>query len=138
MGTYLGDVHKNINKVVINFPGDIEPAAWLSLLTNQNFISVINGVDILVASHHGKESGSCGDVFQYFTPSLAVISDGRFVDTSATSRYSEKSNGWTIHHRDNSRTSEKRKCVTTRSDGHIDIEIGKNDNSKTYISVTVD
>ena len=119
-------------------PGDIEPAAWRSLLKDQSFISAISGVDILIASHHGRESGFCSDIFQYFTPKLNVISDGRFVDASATSRYSEKASGWTIHHRDNSKQSEKRKCITTRNDGHIDIEIGKNSNDKTYISVTVD
>jgi len=122
----------------ILFPGDIEPAAWRSLLEKQDFLSAITGVDILIASHHGRESGVYSDIFQYFTPKLTVISDGRFVDTSATSRYSEKSSGWTIHHRDKSKASEKRNCVTTRNDGHIDIEIGKNDNGKTYISVTVD
>jgi beta-lactamase superfamily II metal-dependent hydrolase len=122
----------------ILFPGDIEPAAWLSLLKNQGFISAISEVDILIASHHGRESGFCSDIYQHFTPKLTVISDGRFVDTSATSRYSEKSSGWTIHHRDNSKASEKRNCITTRNDGHIDIEIGKNGNGKTYISVTVD
>lgn len=120
------------------FPGDIEPAAWRSLLEKQEFISAITGVDILIASHHGRESGFCSDIFQYFTPKLTVISDGRFVDTSATSRYSEKASGWTIHHRDNSKPNEKRKCITTRNDGHIDIEIGKNSNGKTYISITVD
>lgn len=122
----------------ILFPGDIETAAWRSLLQNQSFISALNGVDILIASHHGRESGYFGDIFQYFTPKLTVISDGRFVDTSATSRYSEKSEGWTIHHRDNSKSSEERKCITTRNDGHIDIEIRKNDNGRTDILVTVD
>ena len=109
----------------ILFPGDIETAAWRSLLQNQRLISALNGVDILIASHHGRESGYFGDIFQYFTRNSTVISDGRFIDTSATSRYSEKSEGWTIRHRDNSKPSEEKKCVTTRNDGHIDIEIGK-------------
>jgi hypothetical protein len=30
---------------------------------------------------------------------LTIISDGRFVDTSATDRYSKISNGWTVHKR---------------------------------------
>lgn len=122
----------------ILFPGDIEPAAWRLLLQRQDFISTIAGVDILIASHHGRNSGYCADIFQHFTPKLTVISDGRFVDTSATSRYSAVSSGWTIHHRDKSKVSEKRNCVTTRNDGHIDIEIGKNGNGNTYISVTTD
>ncbi len=122
----------------IIFPGDIESPTWASLLQRRDFVMAISEADILIASHHGREAGFHSDLFKDFKPKLTIISDGRFRDTSATARYSGVSTGWTIHHRDQSLNSEERKCITTRNDGHIDIEISKNDNSKTYISVTVD
>jgi competence protein ComEC len=122
----------------IIFPGDIESPAWSCFLERRDFVMAISNADILIASHHGREAGFYGDLFEIFKPKLTLISDGRFRDTSATARYNAVSTGWTIHHRDRSKNSEERNCITTRQDGHIDIEIGKNDNGKTYLSVTVD
>lgn len=119
------------------FPGDIEPPAWRALLERDDFISAIEEVDILVASHHGRDSGFCNDVFAHFTPKLTIISDGRFCDTSATSRYVQKTSGWSVSHRNNG-NRDTRKCVTTRNDGVIVVEVGKADTGNTYIGVTVD
>ena len=59
----------------ILFPGDLEKAGWLALLQRQDFVSELMGTDVLVASHHGRESGYCPQIFDYFTPSAVVISD---------------------------------------------------------------
>ncbi|KKM25835.1 hypothetical protein LCGC14_1590960 [marine sediment metagenome] len=120
------------------FPGDIEAPAWEALLQQENFVEAIAGVDILVASHHGRESGYYTDLFDHFTPKLTIISDGRFNDTSATSRYTDKSSGWKVNHRDESNESETRYCISTRNDGHIDIEVGESQNNSTYLTVTID
>lgn len=122
----------------IIFPGDIESPAWTALLQRKDFAMAISGADILIAPHHGRESGFYNDLFKILKPKLTIISDGRFCDTSATSRYSAVSTGWTIHHRDTSKASETRKCITTRQDGHIDIKAGKNSDGRTFLSVTVD
>lgn len=59
----------------ILFPGDLEKAGWRALLQRPDFCAELRGTDILVASHHGRESGYCADIFDYFTPSAVVISD---------------------------------------------------------------
>lgn len=57
------------------FPGDLEKDGWRALLQRADFRSELAGTDVLMASHHGRESGYCEDIFKYFTPSCVVISD---------------------------------------------------------------
>ncbi len=115
-------------------PGDNECASWNELLRNRDFVSSIEGTDVLVASHHGRESGFSPDLLKYISPRLTVISDGRFCDTSATGRYSCHSQGCTVSRRKDS-TTPTRRCVTTRNDGVIVVKFGE---AKGDISVTID
>lgn len=121
-------------------PGDNEPPSWRELLKDSQFMSSAKGVDVFVASHHGRESGYCCDLFDEAQgikkPRLCAISDGRVQDVTATTRYSYHARGWTVHS-SGGRPSGERYCVTTRSDGHIDIKIGRDNNDgKTFLSVT--
>lgn len=110
-------------KMVI--PGDNEGPSWRELLGDQRFRAAVNAADVFLAPHHGRDAGYCGDLLQAMgKPRLVVISDGRFGDTSATSRYSAQASGWTVF--DPAGKSELRKCVTTRSDGHITVRFGWN------------
>ena len=59
----------------ILFPGDLEKASWKLLLCNPAFVAELTNTDVLVASHHGRETGFCEDIFNYFNPQLVVISD---------------------------------------------------------------
>jgi len=122
------------SKIII--PGDNEPASWKELIGISSFRSAISNTDILIAPHHGRDSGFCVDLFEYFKPRLTVISDGRFSDTSATDRYAAVTKGWTVHRRGGG--DAQRKCVTTRNDGVIEVDLGKNTDGKPFISVTVD
>ncbi len=108
------------SKILI--PGDNEPVSWKELLQRNDFISAIRNTDILVAPHHGRESGFCNELFDYISPELTVISDGRFCDTSATGRYANKTKGCTVCRRHGG--TAERKCVTTRNDGVVLIEVG--------------
>lgn len=125
--------------VTILIPGDNEPASWRELLEDRSFVRAIQGTDVLIASHHGRESGYCSELFDsmYRQPKLVVISDGRFCDTSATSRYCSKVTGWTVF--DPSGDNETRYCLTTRKDGHVTIRCGWNllsPGSPNYLGVT--
>lgn len=122
------------SKIVIT--GDNECASWNELLNDEAFKTSTKGTDILLASHHGRESGYSEALFEHISPYLTIVSDGAETDTSATDRYSTKSRGWTVHKRDG--TSDVRKCLTTRNDGVIVVEFGINTNSKPYISVSID
>ena len=79
------------SKILI--PGDNEPPSWEELLENKEFIEAIKWTDILVAPHHGRESGYYKELFNYIQPNLIIISDSPGTDTSANSRYSNHANG---------------------------------------------
>lgn len=117
------------SKILI--PGDNEPVSWKELLQRNDFRSAIKNTNILVAPHHGRDSGFCNELFDYISPDLTIISDGRLCDTSATERYANKTNGCTVCRR-NGGTAERR-CVTTRNDGVVSIEVGPS-----YRKVTID
>ena len=121
-------------KIII--PGDNEPDSWKELLSINKFIQAIKNADILVASHHGKDSGYCSELFEHFTPKLVVVSDGRFCDTSAADRYSAVASGWKVHSR--SSKDQIRKCLSTRTDGVIVISIAMDNTSSPVLSVTID
>jgi competence protein ComEC len=124
------------SKILIS--GDNEPPSWKELLTKDDFRDAIKDVDIFLASHHGRESGYCGEIFNYFKPRLTIISDGRFCDTSATDRYSKMTQGWTVYHRKNGQR-EERKCITTRNDGVIVVKVGYISTSgNPFLNVTID
>ena len=107
--------------VKVLIPGDNESASWEELLNRDDFVAAITGTHVLVASHHGRESGFHSPLFDHFTPTITLISDGRTVDTSATSRYTNVTKGWSVRRKNG--TSQDRKCVTTRNDGTIDVTI---------------
>lgn len=115
-------------------PGDNEPASWRELLEQTDFGSVISDAELLLAPHHGRDSGFCSDIFDDFNPLLTIISDGRFCDTSATARYGRITQGWNVRRRGGDIV--ERKCVTTRNDGVIVVKIGTDYDG--YIEVTID
>ena len=102
-------------------PGDNESPSWKELLGRKDFVSAIQSTHVLVAPHHGRESGFHAPLFERITPMLTIISDGRVVDTSATSRYSAACKGWVVTRRNGPRT--ERKSVTTRNDGAIEVVV---------------
>jgi len=116
-------------------PGDNESASWDVLLEMPEFRSAIKGTDILLAPHHGRNSGFSENLFEHISPYLVIVSDGCFCDTSATTRYSKKARGWKVQKRNGG--TENRKCLTTRKDGVIVTKFGKNLNDKPFMEVTI-
>lgn len=121
------------SKIII--PGDNESPSWEKLLDDDEFLEVISDADILLAPHHGRKSGFCSKLFDYFTPKLTIISDGRFCDTSATDRYSKVSSGWKVHCEKEKK--EKRYCLTTRKDGVVLTKLGYNLDGTPFIEVKI-
>lgn len=120
-------------KVVI--PGDNEACSFDELMQRETFKTAIKNADILLAPHHGRETGFNNDFVNLVNPRLTVVSDGRFCDTSANGRYSQKSRGWTVHKGNG--TSSERKCLTTNSDGEVFIKFGYNDDMSRFLSVSI-
>ncbi len=116
-------------------PGDNEPASWNELLEDNAFVTAIAGTDVLLAPHHGRDSGFSDALFEHISPRLVVVSDGRFSDTSATDRYSKKASGWTCHKRGGG--TEERKCITTRNDGVIVVKFGRGADQRPFIEAII-
>ena len=103
------------------FPGDMECEGWRHMLaTCPQFRPVVAGVEVLIASHHGRQSGIYQEMFSLYScaPKLVVISDDykQYGTQETTEFYSSKAIGiWGF------RTAlGVRKVLTTRSDGPID------------------
>lgn len=101
----------------ILFPGDVERAGWQAHLRNPNFVQELRTTTILVASHHGRESGYCEEVFDYCRPKAIVMSDKSVVhDTQETgNKYRSKTEGGVR----TTNNADTRFLLTTRSDGDI-------------------
>ena len=122
--------------VKILSPGDNEPPSWEELLADVAFREAIRNTHVLVAPHHGRESGFHPGLFDHISPLLTIISDGRTVDTSATGRYSTRSEGWNVLKRNGG--YENRKCLTTRNDGVIEAVISPNQRGMGSLDVVAD
>jgi beta-lactamase superfamily II metal-dependent hydrolase len=100
------------------FPGDLEEAGWLALLQRESFRSELRGTDILIASHHGRESGQCAEIFNYFKPHAVVFSDKSIQhDTQYTAAWYRQRT--TDHGLQVATTGRWRHVLTTRRDGTI-------------------
>ena len=112
----------------IAFTGDLEVEGWESLLQSPGFISDLSATRVFVASHHGRESGYCAEVFEYCFPDIVVISDKEIVYDTQEHDYTRHARGivW-------NGGPEKRFVLTTRNDGPIRL---KKEFGRTY-QVTV-
>lgn len=110
---------------VICIPGDLEEKGWNALLANHPEVKVwLKKTVLFIASHHGRENGYHAPVFYHCSPECIVISDKTIVhdtqkDMSSIYAQHIKGDGITMH----GQVSPKRKILTTRSDGHIWIQL---------------
>ena len=123
--------------IKILIPGDNESDSWEELLRDPKFRGAIHNTHVLVASHHGRDSGYYGKLFDCFQPTITIISDGPVVGTSVTSKYDNHTKGWKVFHRSTEKY-EKRKCVTTRKDGDIKLTLEPTNMRKTSMRVEID
>lgn len=109
--------------------GDNESESFENLMAQSDFRDAVKDAWVLVAPHHGRESGYYEDFVNLVNPYITVISDTNKGETSAVSKYSSKSKGWNVYNALNG-NSEQRKCLTTRNDGNIEIQFGETDDPK--------
>ncbi len=109
------------------FTGDMEIAGWKQILSNFALRSALAETDVFFASHHGRESGCCEEVFHHCRPTFVVISDKSkgFQSQETTDWYRTRSDGGYVNW-----SNKLRNVLTTRSDGnlvfHIDPASGYN------------
>jgi beta-lactamase superfamily II metal-dependent hydrolase len=110
-----------INGVGFLFPGDLETNGWLALLQRDaRFREVMSQIQVLVASHHGRENGICAEIFDDHgcKPYWVVVSDkGYMFDTQKTVPF-YKSRAIGARFRDQDRW-----VLTTRNDGAIRFDL---------------
>lgn len=103
------------------FPGDMEQAGFKNMLeTNARFRTVVPMVDVLIASHHGRDSGLFKPMFEQYgcSPKLTVISDDvkQHQTQETTTYYGTRTLGMWFS---GVFGTKLRKVLTTRSDGEI-------------------
>jgi len=101
----------------IIFPGDLEEAGWIELLKDASFRANLAKTNIFIASHHGRTTGYCAEVFKYCHPDIVLISDKEITHDTQEQDYSAHASGilW-------NQGPEKRFVLTTRKDGMITIK----------------
>lgn len=102
------------------FPGDMEYDGFEHLLaTNMRFRKIVPTIDVLIASHHGRENGICESMFDEYLcrPKLVIISDDykQYNTQETTNYYAGKTSGI----RNFRGIGNTRKVLTTRRDGEI-------------------
>lgn len=101
--------------VRVVFPGDLERAGWLALLGDAIFRHRLSRVNVFVASHHGRESGYCHEVFDVCKPEIIVVSDMSVQFGSQETNYAKHASGVTWD------DGSIRRVLSTRRDGHITV-----------------
>jgi beta-lactamase superfamily II metal-dependent hydrolase len=108
--------------VTFLFPGDLEREGWLALLERPDFCARLSEVNVLMASHHGRQNGYCEEVFTFCRPQTVVISDKPIVhDTQLTLpdyRAVVRDDGVIVRN-----TMKRRHVLTTRRDGWIQFDV---------------
>jgi len=108
----------------ILFGGDLEEAGWERLLEVRHFRDRLHLVKVFVASHHGRENGLSGGLFNLMRPDIVVISDEeiRYQTQNTTPWYRNRVRG--IFAGTDSLGSHRYRWVyTTRSDGTVHIDV---------------
>ncbi|TAJ36859.1 MAG: hypothetical protein EPO55_20250 [Reyranella sp.] len=101
------------------FPGDLETAGWRALLRNPSFVRQLQQVNVFVASHHGRVSGCCEEVFREAgcSPQIVVFSDAGIQYSTQTTAgwYGSRCSGMVY-------SGANRYVFSTRQDGRILLE----------------
>jgi beta-lactamase superfamily II metal-dependent hydrolase len=95
-------------------PGDLELAGWLKLLEDQSFRDHLADVNYFIASHHGRTSGYCADVFKICHPNCIIFSDGavQYATQEEANCYRQHASGIQFN-------GEERYVLSTRNDGSL-------------------
>lgn len=103
----------------IIFSGDLEESGWQKMLQKPDIRSKLTHINVFVASHHGRKTGCCDDVFKICTPQIVVMSDrDKIFDSQETAAwYAHRCQGIDYNGR-------QRSVFTTRNDGNIRIDVG--------------
>jgi len=115
--------------------GDLEHPAWEKILNKLEVQQHLATTNVLIAPHHGRENGYHESIFNYCSPEVIIISDKDIMyDTQGgmAQKYANHVIGIGVDFK----TSDTRKVLTTRSDGHILINF-EVDGNRSYAPLDV-
>ena len=118
----------NCKGVRFLFTGDLETAGWDWLIANdKDFVDTVkNGVDVLIAPHHGHESGFPKALFDLIGNVCVIIlskdTEASKEESDVYSNYSAYANGVKYTSRKDGELYEA-KVMTTRSNGCILVQV---------------
>jgi hypothetical protein len=116
--------------------GDLETAGWRKLLERPDFLLKLMSVDVLVASHHGRENGQCPELFNWCKPKLIIFSDGpkQYESQETAAWYGGKASGVVDWTRPAGPLGLRplRRVMTTRKDGTVRIDVDARGNWTAY------
>lgn len=104
------------------FTGDLEYEGWIEMLKRTDFVEALRETRVLIAPHHGRESGCCEEAMKLMSSlNYVVISDkGYMYDTQKTVPfYASYAKGGPFR-------GTERKVLTTRKDNRIGFSFEKN------------
>lgn len=112
--------HLKCHNVGFLFPGDLEVAGWRALLRRPEFHATLKDTHVLIAPHHGRESGCSEEALAELNPYFVVISDKGYAhETQETvGFYRRCTKGGEFR-------GETRHILTTRRDGTINFVINE-------------
>lgn len=107
----------DVGPLRVLMPGDLELAGWRRLLQNPQFREDLSGVNVFVASHHGRENGYCPEIFERCgcRPDVVVFSDNEITYATQT-----MANTYARHARGISFRGQRRYVLSTRRDGSLE------------------
>lgn len=120
------------------FGGDMEKAGWDWLAKNdKDFVKTMrNGLDILIAPHHGHKSGFPTSLFDLTgkvqISILSKASESEKEDTDVSSQYSEYSKGVAYMNLRDEKMYFANGTLTTRSNGNIFLKIDDDGNIQIF------
>jgi beta-lactamase superfamily II metal-dependent hydrolase len=79
--------------VHVAFTGDLMTSGWQALLKSQSFRTELGRTKVFIASHHGRSSGYCAEVFNYCQPYVVVVSDAKPEERDESQVYAQHAIG---------------------------------------------
>ena len=74
--------HLSIHGTNFLFPGDLEKDGWRNMLQFQPFAALMPGIHVLMAAHHGRESGRCEELFDAYRCEPQLVLSRRLAEAS--------------------------------------------------------
>lgn len=112
----------------ILFPGDLERSGWMRLLERQDFRDELDTTTVLVASHHGRDSGYVEEVFnqpelqRLWQPECVVMSD-KSLEHGTQEGMAQKYANRCTDEGVTTKGGHRRWALTTRDDGWIQFRV---------------